>query len=52
MGTASAHLVLLSIIVKRWEKPPLTIGRGPHQVDVHIFVFNLFFSRKKFLKNP
>ncbi len=36
MGTASAHLVLLSIIVERWEKPPLTIGRGPHQVDVHL----------------
>jgi hypothetical protein len=29
MGTASAHFVLLSTIVKGWEKPPLTIGRGP-----------------------
>ncbi len=29
MGTASAHLVLLSTIVKRWEKPPLVAGSGP-----------------------
>ncbi len=29
MGTASAHLVLLSTIVKRWEKPPLAAGSGP-----------------------
>ncbi len=29
MGTASALLVLLSTIVKRWEKPPLIIGSGP-----------------------
>jgi hypothetical protein len=29
MGTASAHLVLLSTIVKRWEKPPVAAGSGP-----------------------
>jgi hypothetical protein len=29
MGTASGHLVLLSTIVKRWEKPQLAAGSGP-----------------------
>ncbi len=33
MGTASAHLVLLSTIVKRWEKPPLA---AVYQVDVYV----------------
>ncbi len=35
-GTASNHLVDLSIIVKMWLKPPRRNRKGPHKVYVHV----------------